>query len=401
MGMVARDEKASFLGLRSTSLAPPLAFISGIAVLFFEYGDYWSWHFWSKWALCVAIFSTVFSWEVSKRTSLWFFPILAYSLLSAVNSGGIWAANHFNGFVDAMSGRMLDDATQFAIHKGGLYAYLTLVMVGLCLVWLPRASKAGVRHLLAFISFASTACTIAQMDMPSHTRGAFSGNTGMNGSLIAVTLPFWLALVPGKGLKAISAALAVSAILLTQTSIPIGVLAVVAMAYAFSKFMRRGVFTPHMVEGVIALFVAGAWASRDSFLSSSGRFEVWSKIFPWWAANGFQWTGTGLGTATTLIPYAQSVMKSERFGWFIFMHSEPLQILWELGIPGLVFALVAFTWTAWRAFRHPILFASLMGIAAQGLFNYPLRLPISCVSAVLVLWLVLNEERGNSKCLTS
>lgn len=376
-------------------LESSLVFIAGLSVVFFEYGNYWSWHFWAKWALIVGIFSVVFSCVVARRTTIWFLPIFLTSLMSALNIG-IWLPNRlteFRDMVHPLDASLLPLVTQFALQKGALYAYLIVVVVGLAFVWLPKACAPGVRGLLAFLSYASAACTLTQVNLMSHQRGAFSGNTGMNGSLIAVTLPFWLDSMPGVRLRVVSVVVALAAILLTQTSVPIGVLAVVLVAYALSRYPLRLRASALVAVLVGALLAFGAIASRDSFLSSSGRFEVWGKLLPWFDVNNFWWTGTGLGTATTIIPYAQGQMHADRFGWFIFMHSEPLQILCEMGIPGLVAALAAFGWTACRAFRHPVLFASLMGIAAESLFNYPLRLPLSCVSAVLVVWLILLESR--------
>lgn len=368
-------------------------FIAGLALLFFEVGPYWAWHYWNKWALVVGIFSLAFSWKIAKRTSLWFMPILSISLVSAA-SVSVWGPNRYVTFWDQVHPL---DATpppalmQFAIHNGALYTYLTVVMAALALVWLPKAAKSGVTSLLAFVAFASSVCTLTQLGLPAQTRGAFSGNPSMNGCLIATLLPFLFEMKTHRYVRVALAGLGLAAILATQSSVPIGVAAVVLISYCASRCRVTTSTVALASLGCVGLLLAGAWVSRDAFFSSSGRFETWAVFFHWLDLNSLWWTGTGLGSASTIMPYVQTLMKADQGGWFIFMHSEPLQILFEMGIPGLIAAILAFAWTACRAFRHPVLFASLMGIAAESLFDYPLRLPISCVSAVLTVWLILQE----------
>jgi O-antigen ligase len=107
-------------------------------------------------------------------------------------------------------------------------------------------------------------------------------------------------------------------------------------------------------------------------------------MWPWWFDNANPWTGTGTGTFFWLGPTAQMAhgpVGAE--GYFTYMHSDWLQILWEQGIPGLVLAF-AIAVAAFRKLNAPDR-GVLCGLSVMALSQMPLRFPLCAMVVVLIL----------------
>lgn len=363
-----------------------LVFIPGISLLFFSYGNYWSSHWYAKWALIVAVFSVFYSWYISLRSSLLFFPILCLSLLSGVYIG-IWNDNIYLKTSDALMFQ--------SISKGAFYSYLTLVMASFLVVHLPKTLDKYVENYLGFISISSILYTIFEMakGMTSYTAGAFSGNSSMNACLIACTMPFALKSIPNPLARMLILIATGVACILSHSSIGIGTYIVVCLLL---EMRTRGASFKEVFIRLSALSFPLLWALRCvpvTWLSSSGRMTVWKSIMSWWYAHSNIWFGAGIGTGISLFPSIQKMYGTSATGYYLWMHSEPLQILFELGIFGAVSALIAFAYLCFKSWKSPHLFASLIGFGSCSIADYPLRLPIHCTAVTLLAWLIIKKEK--------
>lgn len=354
------------------------------AMLFIRYGaSYWSWHWHSRFAIVMFMASAGFAVFIAKRTSWFYLPILLSSLISGIYMGA-WAFNSYQ--------KETDIAFKEALGKDAFYSYICIVLAGLFLAFFPSRWKKPVTDLLFWIFVASCIYTLIQLDFTAYERGGFYGNASMNGGLIACLMPFALEKCRRLRNKIAIAIATLGVIALTKASIPLGVFAVVILGYLFlqQKNKAKALFWSFAV--VADLFLLGWMLQGNDLLSSNGRYLEWKRIFTWWWSNSSIWTGAGLGTTTHLMSYVQLLeAKGARAPIYLWMHSEWLQIIFELGIIGLLCALIAYIFTLFKAMRSPTLFASLLGFGAFGLFDYPLRLAQCVVPAILVTALILKQ----------
>jgi hypothetical protein len=167
-------------------------------------------------------------------------------------------------------------------------------------------------------------------------------------------------------------------------------LVLVAQALAFLAFSGR----KWIAGGLAGSLAIIAFAFRDRLLEAgSGRVEHWTQFLRWWWEQDLVWFGAGLGTFQWLGP---AIRDFENPVW-TFLHSDWLQILFELGAVGLALAL-AFTWSLLRRCQSPKDAALLAGVAALGLTYFPLHyLPTQIFVACVVRHLL----GGSPNCTTS
>lgn len=354
-----------------------------IAILIgFNYGNYFSWHWFSKWTVLTGLFSLFFSAWAGRRLGYVFSPIIFLCLSSAAE---IFAWN-FNEYQPWVSPMMF-----VTLAKTASYGFVSVVMAVFALATLPKHITRAVRESFVIIATIGSLATIFHITSSVNERGSFSGNPSMHGGLLACLIPFaWLIKNIKWRLAFIGAV--VAAILLVQASIPLGVLSVTAISLLLAKYGINKKQIYISLGGLLFLGMVGDSMMPDSFLNSSGRWQNWIHIMKWWWDNSNHWLGTGFGTSLVLLPYAQTQMNWVNGDFYLWMHNDWLQILFELGFVGLLFTLMAWFTLARKSFRSPHLFASFMGFSALACFNYPLRLPIHVTCLTLLCWLILNQK---------
>ena len=106
--------------------------------------------------------------------------------------------------------------------------------------------------------------------------------------------------------------------------------------------------------------------------------------------------GSGLGSwVTTGMPLALKSGIAKDEGLWMFLHSDWLQCLFELGLLGVSLTLAVFVECLVMTYmKRPIIFSSLLGAGIFGVFYFPMQLP---GSAFVVMCLVVASLRGRDE----
>lgn len=169
--------------------------------------------------------------------------------------------------------------------------------------------------------------------------------------------------------------LVVISIFTIARSLPIAVFACVVGS--FFIFNRRFKFA---ALGVPLIFALGFLLKGKLFLESNGRTIVWHTSFHYFVDHVSLWSGAGLGSFYLI---GQALTN----GQFIWLHSDWLQLGFELGVLGLFLIVVMYADALWKARHRVDLFAALVGFGVFGLANMPLRYPLAGLyGAFLLRW---------------
>lgn len=224
-----------------------------------------------------------------------------------------------------------------------------------------------------------------------HGVPGFIDYASINGCLIACVMPFFISSKRlAKSLVAVL--LGITAIILSKSSIPAGVLLVVGLTYAASYYrnslsLRFGFF----LFGLLIVCLFCFRVIDPNLFDSAGRFEAYRLFMMHWLRNANFFTGFGPGSFSVIAPGVQmenGFMVSDTYAHFwLQLHSDWLQVLYEYGFVGLLFALGIFSFAFLSFFknREHGLLASLVGFGSSCLFNFPLRY---AAGSLLVAFLV-------------
>lgn len=156
-------------------------------------------------------------------------------------------------------------------------------------------------------------------------------------------------------------------------SLPIAVFAVVIGSTFFihKKFWRLGIL-------IAISFVAGMFLKGDRLFHSQGRTEVWSVSFDYFKEQVSIIHGAGFGSFYV-------IGQALTHGVYLWLHSDWMQVGFEMGFVGLVLVMALYCQALWKARFRPDLFSALMGYAAFGVANMPLRYPIAGILGAFLL----------------
>lgn len=356
----------------------------GMGVLFFHFGQFWSATWWSKWGFLALAFNVFFALWAAKKTSFWYFPLMLYVLTSATLMA-FWAQFSY--------AKQFDTVIQIVLQKDALFAWVT----ALSLIWVftewKRAWSIGgvlVCHLVWLIGVCAYLCM--PRGMPPNN-GWYFGNPSMGAGLLAVLLPtLWgeLDLIRIEGLK-LGLCIAVwlltaLAIWRTGTSIPIGVLWLTTSAYILYRFPSW--WTAGMVVSLTVFMAStGFMLLGHDLLDENGRSPIYKLAMAWTSQQELWAFGWGAGAAQTIVPILQITQHVREQQYFMWLHSDWLQFAVEFGYVGFVCLMAAVARLLSLNFtnREPASAAMLLGFMGMGLFNYPLRMPITAFVLLLVV----------------
>ncbi len=352
---------------------------------FVRVGNHWASTVFCPYGMLMFFGSIVLSVFLSKRTSWFFLPIIATALISGVYSG-IWPFN------DHQYER--DFAYKSGLERDAMYAYLCVVLSAMYIAffepsWIRKSLK-----FLRWIFWLSLLVTFYQYDRVPFEREGLYGNASINGCVIAALFPLILARYRTRKAQALLLALTFLGVYMTDASIPLGVLAVSVSGYLFVsiKNKTKALFWTGMTFADLG--IAGYIFMGDSFFNSSGRFQEWKRIFAWWDINTNHWFGAGLGSTLHNVSYIQLIdaKPESRVPVYMWMHSDWLQTYFELGIVGLIGALIAYYYLLKKAVTRSHFFGSALGLGAMAVFNYPLRDPKVALCCVLLVAIITKVD---------
>lgn len=344
------------------------------AIAFFRVGNvYWHNYWVMPWMVAAAIALLVLGGWIGFKTHWSVVPLFLSTTL-----GALW------GFArpEVVSAGEILDVMTLGKHSAITAFSVVVLAVAVCLLRWTQIAAALI--VMAALSLIASIMTLYQAIWAGSVPGGFLGNPSMNGCFIAMTsLVFFMR---EKGIPlwphALAGGVSIAAVIATDSSIPVGVLALGLATLRLRSVRQSSRWLP-----VVGVFVGIAAISLQGskFFNSSGRFELWVHALKWWSENANPWFGTGPGTAKVWLPVIQREAGYTRPGWFIFMHSEPIQVLFEQGLVGLLSLLLLFGCALVAAKNRPVVFASLTAFGATALLNYPFSLPMTALYGMVLL----------------
>lgn len=225
--------------------------------------------------------------------------------------------------------------------------------------------------------------------------GAIS-NPSMNSSMIVVALPFLIDSTKG-WVRYLLLALSVGAVLLSQGSVGVGLLAAMACLYAIRfKWWKILALAP------ISLLV-GWLAFGGGFLSTGDRWVTWVFMMKAWANKPVHYFfGTGYGTFGIFSANLQKASGLHGNNWWVWMHNDWLEIVFTLGLVGGILAaatyLASLKGLVFRKEYTAAISLCLFGLTMG--MNFPLHHPLSCaLGAWLVVYGLLKDSPEERKTL--
>ncbi len=220
--------------------------------------------------------------------------------------------------------------------------------------------------------------------------GAFFGNSTLVSAFLVMTVPF---LIHCK--RWIMLASTVGAILLTQSIIAIVVLFIIAGGYIITSKLRGLIFIT-IVLG-ICTFMVTKDITIDANKLSNGRFDTWKIILKDFQSlqitpeRKYPLTGLGMGSYSYLIP-------NKHESDFFEAHNELLEILYNIGIIGLVMFLLSIGDMFMNIIKNKYTVTLLVSfiasfLCALGTLNW--QVPTTLFYTCFVVGLLHNQHLGD------
>lgn len=186
--------------------------------------------------------------------------------------------------------------------------------------------------------------------------GGVVGNPSISAGLLVTMLPLFFRNAKKDWPNLVIVALSV---FVSKSSIALGLLMVfLAIHFCIEKRM----------------FFLGLWAAGASFIggffmfgkgelfNSSNRFKVWAYMMDYWDAWWNIPMGTGLGTYKVFSLTLQEDKNLDPNAWWSTLHNEWLQVVFELGVLGIILALAVYAIALRRSLfnGHKAIFYSLI-----------------------------------------
>ncbi len=332
-----------------------------------------------RWVLFTVLLAWVTSHYVARLTD-WTVSSICCAYFVSVGALGAMGMSRFQTLDSFDLGDLLTPQL-FMQLQGALKlsaAHTTIVLSLLILFTLAVRARLFLFPLK--VSAVAIAVSIYLTENADNAEIAFLHNPSVSGSFIAVLAP---------SLAWPLALFIAGAVIKTKASTPLLALFIGVGVRYWDRWKRY----VGEVAFVGSLAVIGI---PSLYFSSSGRSHVWLNVWQWWRDQGpaCWWIGTGAGATPLLVPMIQHQfgLSGESDQYFLWLHSDWLQILFEFGILGLLAALLIFFDGLHRARRTPIYGAMLASFGACMVTNFPLRYPLFCFLGVVILGCIYNEE---------
>lgn len=272
------------------------------------------------------------SFEVGKRVhllaSIPFFYFASYA---------VYCTHSFLDFT-VMNPDKVPLNLQPLFEKYAAHSTIFLLLCTLPFIFLKRETLS--QWLCAFKTFAFLNCFymiyqyhFGPIHYPATNATGRIGMDSVDGTFVALTIPLFLF---SNGLSSIKKFLLLLligyALYLTKSSTVFGVICLQIAVYLYFYFKKnKKALVAAIVACLIAIPIGKAWLGRD-LLDPNGRQDIhkltWN-IYKVYTDKAF---GLGTGSFLTIMPELQH--KNDK-KFFIWLHNEPVQILFEQGIIGL------------------------------------------------------------------
>ena len=170
----------------------------------------------------------------------------------------------------------------------------------------------------------------------------------------------------------------------------------ILIAQLFAVALKYKRFRPYFLTGVIVLVTVAYLHSYGAYFDGGERLHKWRQMLSIWKSSGsYVLFGVGPGTFTWQSMAADNWVQPS-YKYFLWMHSDWLQILFELGLVGFTLAVATFYRAVKLAWSKPRLLAAVFGAAAFGLTYYPLHFALSAVVVGMIFSWALSKTKVSS-----
>ncbi len=205
----------------------------------------------------------------------------------------------------------------------------------------------------------------------------------VNGVFTVACYFLWMRGAGSKLEKVVASLLVLLAIIVSKSSTPLGAFILGIVALNCTNLRR--------VAGAIsagALLLGIGYSLDSNLFNPQGRLEAWQIFMTVWAEKFSILFGSGPGTFSSLAIETQLSQNYMIGHYYLFMHNEWLQILYETGLIGLFFSVGIFAKALYNSYRRQDHYtvAALVSLGSASLLVFPLRyfwgafLAVHCVS---------------------
>jgi O-antigen ligase len=200
-----------------------------------------------------------------------------------------------------------------------------------------------------------------------HHATGLIGMDSIDGSFLAIMLPLVISEeTQYKKTKMVYSSLMIIAMVLAKSSTVYALMAVELFMFLGFKFWERKNFIylaamAAMVSGVKPL---GHLYLGKELLNSNGRENIINLSKEFFLRVHHYWLGIGTGSFISILPFIEGRKPS---GFFVFMHSEPLQVLFEQGIFGLGLLIMVFGLMLYKSRKN---YPMLVSVTVCGLQSF-------------------------------
>lgn len=285
------------------------------------------------------------------------------------------------------------------------FSFLYAIIIFLCVLLMDKKYRRYLRLSFAAISVINGLYAIHSYYTGFRLPGGYGWTSlldycGMSATMtalgLAFILPSTLKISVDLVVRALAVSVAVAGIVLSKSAIPFVVVGVIAAAHLLSINRRRFLAPASML---FAVLLSGYLCVGTKMINSSGRFQAYGVFLRFLKSEKRLLFGTGLGTLKDYAMTAQSresFMMGERGGWiWDKLHSEVIQLWFEMGIPALVLAVIIYFQCLARLYKVKDynMMAFGAGLAVALCVNYPLRYFTTSLMAALFLVDSLYREK--------
>jgi hypothetical protein len=207
-------------------------------------------------------------------------------------------------------------------------------------------------------------------------------NASMSGCLNAALFPLF------KTEEKFARGLVFISVIASGRSLPIAVLFVGVAALLYSSKRYKEIAAALPVSLALGYLIKGG-----GLFASRGRDHIWKQALIFFRDH-MPWAfGGGLGSFYVIGPTLTTKLDGV---YFIWLHSDWLQIFFEQGFVGFNIILVMYLYALRRSRLDPKLFAALAAYGAFAVANMPLHYPIAGLyGAILLRWALDKNSKEN------
>ncbi len=266
-------------------------------------------------------------------------------------------------------------------------ALLWVIVLIIPFLMLPKDKNTWVTFFFLTLGYVNSILVIFKLGVDQFKNSGVQFNPAQDGTLIACLLP--LAYYLKTRYKWFLLAIMSFAIIRTNASTPfLGLGIFVATTLWFTRFRWLAILGPAVVAGV------GVWLQGyQDFVSPNGRTYIWKLCMTYWKDHLNMLFGSGVGTFFLYGPGIE--INHHGFGYnqpvYVWLHSSPLQILFELGVIGFLLSMAFYLISLVRCYDRPRLFSMLVIYGVTSCFQMPLNQMFSAFLLIFILKLIYEQ----------